>query len=158
MTDIDWPRRAGLSAALDEAAIVAITDRAGRILYCNDKFEAVSGYARAELIGQTHRVVNSGVHTRDYFHDLYRTIAGGAVWRGTIQNRKKTGEPYWVDTTIVPNLGEDGRPETYTAIRFEVSDHIRALKALEAAQAERAAPPKRAIASWPTSAMRCARP
>ena len=136
MTDVDWPRRAGLSAALDEAAIVAITDRAGRILYCNDKFEAVSGYSREELIGQTHRVVNSGVHPRDYFRDLYRTIAGGEVWRGTIQNRTKSGEPYWVDTTIVPNLGADGRPETYTAIRFEVSDHVRALKALELAQAE----------------------
>ena len=59
MTDVDWPRRAGLSAALDEAAIVAITDRAGRILYCNDKFEAVSGYARDELIGQTHAVTES---------------------------------------------------------------------------------------------------
>ena len=136
MTDVDWPRRAGLSAALDEAAIVAITDRAGRILYCNDKFEAVSGYSREELIGQTHRVVNSGVHPRDYFRDLYRTIARGEVWRGTIQNRAKSGEPYWVDTTIVPNLGSDGRPETYTAIRFEVSDHVRALKALELAQAE----------------------
>jgi PAS domain S-box-containing protein len=136
MTDVDWPRRAGLSAALDEAAIVAITDRAGRILYCNDKFEAVSGYSREELIGQTHRVVNSGVHPRDYFRNLYRTIAGGEVWRGTIQNRAKSGEPYWVDTTIVPNLGSDGRPETYTAIRFEVSDHVRALKALELAQAE----------------------
>ena len=136
MNDVDWPRRAGLSAALDEAAIVAITDRAGRILYCNDKFEAVSGYSRAELIGQTHRVVNSGVHTRDYFRNLYRTIARGEVWRGTIQNRTKAGESYWVDTTIVPNLGSDGRPETYTAIRFEVSDHVRALKALEQAQAE----------------------
>ncbi|MEN5114638.1 ATP-binding protein [Brevundimonas diminuta] len=136
MTDVDWPRRAGLSAALDEAAIVAITDRAGRILYCNDKFEAVSGYSRAELIGQTHRVVNSGVHARDYFRNLYRTIARGEVWRGTIQNRTKSGEAYWVDTTIVPNLGADGRPETYTAIRFEVSDHVRALRALELAQAE----------------------
>lgn len=136
MSDVDWPRRAGLSAALDEAAIVAITDRAGRILYCNDKFEAVSGYSRAELIGQTHRVVNSGAHTRDYFRNLYRTIASGQVWRGTIENRSKAGEPYWVDTTIVPNLGPDGRPETYTAIRFEVSDHVRALKALEVAQSE----------------------
>ncbi|MEN5147674.1 PAS domain-containing hybrid sensor histidine kinase/response regulator [Brevundimonas diminuta] len=136
MSDVDWPRRAGLSAALDEAAIVAITDRAGRILYCNDKFEAVSGYSRAELIGQTHRVVNSGVHDRDYFRNLYRTIARGEVWRGTIQNRTKAGEAYWVDTTIVPNPGPDGRPETYTAIRFEVSDHVRALKALEQAQAE----------------------
>ncbi|MFK0300553.1 ATP-binding protein [Brevundimonas sp. NPDC090276] len=136
MTDIDWPRRAGLSGALDEAAIVAITDRAGQILYCNQKFVDVSGYSRDELVGQNHRLVNSGHHPREFFQALYRTIASGSVWRGTIQNRNKNGEMYWVDTTIVPNLGEDGRPETYTAIRFEVSDHVRALKALEIAQEE----------------------
>ena len=136
MIDIDWPRRAGLSGTLDEAAIVAITDRAGRILYCNQKFADVSGYSRAELVGQNHRLVNSGHHPRAFFQTLYRTIASGAVWRGTIQNRNKNGDLYWVDTTIVPNLGEDGRPETYTAIRFEVSDHVRALKALEIAQEE----------------------
>jgi len=136
MTDIDWPRRAGLSGALDEAAIVAITDRAGQILYCNQKFADVSGYSCDELVGQNHRLVNSGHHPREFFKDLYRTISGGAVWRGTIQNRNKNGELYWVDTTIVPNPGADGRPETYTAIRFEVSDHVRALKALEIAQDE----------------------
>ena len=136
MTDIDWPRRAGLSGALDEAAIVAITDRAGQILYCNQKFAEVSGYSCAELVGRNHRLVNSGHHPREFFQALYRTIASGAVWRGTIQNRKKNGELYWVDTTIVPNLGADGRPETYTAIRFDVSDHVRALKALEVAQDE----------------------
>ena len=136
MTDIDWPRRAGLSGALDEAAIVAITDRTGQILYCNQKFVDVSGYSRAELIGQNHRLVNSGHHPRAFFQTLYRAIAAGEVWRGTIQNRNKNGRLYWVDTTIVPNLDEDGRPETYTAIRFEVSDHVRALKALEIAQDE----------------------
>ena len=136
MTDIDWPRRAGLSGALDEAAIVAITDRAGEILYCNQKFADVSGYSCDELIGQNHRLVNSGHHPRAFFQNLYRTIASGSVWRGTIQNRNKNGEMYWVDTTIVPNRGADGRPETYTAIRFEVSDHVRALKALEVAQEE----------------------
>ncbi|WEK58683.1 MAG: ATP-binding protein [Candidatus Brevundimonas phytovorans] len=136
MTEIDWPRRAGLSVALDEAAIVAITDRAGQILYCNQKFAEVSGYSYAELVGQNHRLVNSGHHPRAFFQSLYRTIASGAVWRGTIQNRKKNGDIYWVDTTIVPNLDADGRPETYTAIRFEVSDHVWALKALEIAQEE----------------------
>src|SRR5690606_13059644 len=136
MPDVDGPRRAGLAAALDEAAIVAITDRAGRIPYCNDKFEAVSGYSRAELIGQTHRVVNSGVRARDYFRHLYRTIARGEAWPGTIQNRTKSRQPYWAATTIVPHRGPAGRPQTDTAIRFEVSDHVRALRALELAQAE----------------------
>lgn len=136
MRKIDWPRRAGLSHALDEAAIVAITDPQGIILYCNKKFEAVSGFSREELIGQTHRLVNSGHHPREFFHDMYRQIARGEVWRGTIQNSSKSGQPYWVDTTIIPNLGADGVIETYTAIRFEVSAHIRALKALEQSQEE----------------------
>jgi PAS domain S-box-containing protein len=136
MSRIDWPRRAGLSRALDEAAIVAITDRQGVILYCNKKFEAVSGFKREELIGQTHRLVHSGHHPRDFFADMYRTISRGEVWRGTIQNRNKCGDPYWVDTTIIPNLGAYGEVETYTAIRFEVSAHVRALKALEQSQEE----------------------
>ena len=136
MSRIDWPRRAGLSHALDEAAIVAITDRQGVILYCNKRFEAVSGYDRNELIGRTHGLLNSGYHPRSFFAEMYRTIAQGQVWRGTIQNRSKSGAPYWVDTTIIPNLGPDGIVETYTAIRFEVSAHVRALKALEQSQEE----------------------
>ena len=136
MSRIDWPRRAGLSRALDEAAIVAITDRQGVILYCNKRFEAVSGYDRDELVGRTHRVVNSGQHPRAFFDDMYRTITSGQVWRGTLQNRSKSGQFYWVDTTIIPNLAADGSIETYTAIRFEVSAHIRALKALEQSQEE----------------------
>lgn len=136
MSMIDWPRRAGLSRALDEAAIVAITDRQGVILYCNRKFEAVSGYSREELIGQTHSLVNSGTHPRAFFVEMYRTIGRGQVWRGTFQNRNKSGQDYWVDTTIVPNPGPDGTIDTYTAIRFEVSEHVRAVRALEAAQEE----------------------
>lgn len=136
MSKIDWPRRAGLSHALDEAAIVAITDPQGRILYCNKKFEVVSGYTREELLGQTHSVVNSGHHSRDFFVKMYRAIGQGQVWRGTLQNRNKQGELYWVDTTIIPNLGVDGRIETFTAIRFEVTAHVRALKQLEQAQEE----------------------
>ena len=93
MTDIDWPRRAGLSGALDEAAIVAITDRAGQILYCNQKFAEVSGYSCEELVGRNHRLVNSGHHPREFFQALYHTIASGAVWRGTIYD-PKAGKSY----------------------------------------------------------------
>nr|WP_314434877.1 ATP-binding protein [uncultured Brevundimonas sp.] len=135
MSDIDWPARARLSAALDQAAIVAITDRGGRIVYCNQKFVDVSGYAQEELIGKTHRVVNGGHHPRGFFEAMFKVVGAGAVWRGTICNRNRNGQDYWVDTTIIPTMDVNGRPEFYTAIRFEVTAHIQALKDLEIAKA-----------------------
>lgn len=107
--------------ALDDHAIVSIADHQGRIVYVNDRFCEVSRYTRQELIGQDHHVVNSGQHPKQFFHDMWRTIAGGNVWHGHVCNRSKDGSFYWVDTTIRPFIGDNGRPEQYVSIRTEIT-------------------------------------
>src|SRR5665647_1253872 len=122
--------------ALDESSIVAITDQKGIIKEVNNNFCTISKYTREELIGQDHRMINSGYHTKEFMQDLWVTISSGKRWRGEVKNIAKDGTFYWLDTTIVPFLNEGGIPYQYMAIRSEITQRKDAEDQLQAINKE----------------------
>jgi len=110
--------------AINRSAIVSITDTKGIITFVNDKFSEISKYPKDELINRPHSIVNSGFHSKAFFEELWNTIKSGAIWKGQIKNKTKTGEFYWVDSTIIPFM-ENGKPYQYLSIRYNITESIR---------------------------------
>ena len=121
-------------SAMDQHAIVTITDANGNITYCNDLFCEISGFSREELMGKNHRYVKSDEHPPELYADLWRTISRGKTWHGVIKNRKKQGGHYWAAVTIVPFLDKTGKPVKYVAIRTDITERKAAETALIASR------------------------
>lgn len=117
-----FEQKKDIEHALNESAIVAITDNRGIIQFINQKFCNISKYDREELIGSPQSIVNSDYHDRSFFKEMWKTIGRGNIWRGTIKNKAKDGTFYWVDTTIVPFLNENGKPYRYVSIRHDITE------------------------------------
>ncbi len=117
--------------AVDESTIFSIGDLQGRIKYANRQFREVSGYSLEELQGKPHSIVRHPDMPKEAFKDMWETIANKKVWKGMVKNKKKNGEPYYVDATIVPILDDSGEVMEYAGIRDDITDLINKEKELE---------------------------
>lgn len=110
-----------LLTALNQECILALTDLDGRIVFANDAFCRISGFTRAELIGQTHRLIKSGLHSGEFYAGMWRVIKAGGTWHGEVCNRAKNGRLYWVDATISPLSDRGGTVTHYLALRVDIT-------------------------------------
>ncbi|WP_313891476.1 EAL domain-containing protein [Psychrobacillus sp.] len=116
--------------AFNETMIFAVTNKAGQILFVNDRFVEISGYSQSELVGKTHNIVNSNVHPKSFFKEMWSTILSEEPWTGEICNRRKNGELYWVKTYILP-VYINSKESYFLSIRTDITSEKEKEKLLQ---------------------------
>ena len=111
--------------ALNEDSVVAITDKNGTITYANKKFCELSKYPLSELIGKNHRILKSGFHPPEFYHNMWNTINQGKIWKGIVKNKAKDNSFYWVKTIIFPIIDNNGKISDYVSIRVDITEQIK---------------------------------
>lgn len=124
-----------LQLALDQHALVSITDQDGKIIHVNERFCQTTQFTQEELMGRDHRLINSGFHAKEYFEDMWQNILQGRTWKGEIRNRAKEGGIFWCDTTIVPCMTDDGKPYQFVSIRNDITERKQAEEKLKRSEA-----------------------
>jgi len=122
--------------AINESNILSRANLDGTITYVNDKFCEISGYSKEESIGRNHSIVRHSDTPSSIFNDLWKTVQEGKPWKGIIKNKAKNGQPYWVDTTIVPIVDNNDKITEYMAIRHDLTELFELHKEIEDTQAE----------------------
>ncbi len=112
-------------SALDEHSIISVADQFGRIEFVNDRYCQISGYRREELIGESYKSVQSGVHEPSYFQEMRDTIAAGHSWRGEVCNRAKDGSHFWVDATVVPLPATQTSGPRFVSVLYDITERKR---------------------------------
>ena len=112
-----------LSKAVEQTAdSVFISDIGGLIEYVNPAFKATTGFTREEALGKTPRLLKSGFHGDDFYHDMWSRLLAGEPYRGTLVNRKKSGELYWANQTISPIKDSQGTVTHFVAVLKDVTE------------------------------------
>lgn len=117
---------------VDLSVLISRADKNGKIVYVNKKFEDVSGWKLEEVIGKDHNIVNSGMHPKEMWSEMYHVVIKEKnIWNKIITNKSKDGNLYWVDSFIKAEFDKKGNLIGFTSIRYDVSDIIRASQELE---------------------------
>ena len=111
-----------ITDALEQSSLVSIADKKGVIIRANKKFCEISKYSEDELLGQNHRIINSGYHSKEFWSEVWKTISAGFIWRGEVKNKAKDGSFYWVDSIIYPVMNLEGKIIHYLSIRHEITE------------------------------------